>query len=476
MCAFGLCSLNAQSYNGQKRALDFAENALGDLEDAGVEYNCHGDDTDASCRIRDIAFPLFSTTIANGRFEVSFKDNQYKQRIYAEFDVDSKHIGDKRYIPHSLECVSVYNINGIILDENEKCKIEANIATLHFDAKGYARSTKMRDRSALSIIKELVKLAHDDRENRQAILRKAERDTEKLNKETYDKLDALYAERDTLQEQYKEASGKEYDNSSYNRKSRSDMMSYSGGSSRFSNVKSNDKCGCEHADSKHHSQKQDSLSNLLNDRKHIEKELAKNERELKELRNARDDKLIEINEEYADSMQESIEDTIKKLKKYDFDIQEVRLELKTNYIAKNTFKLFAKDFFAFNENTKLSKKEARKRAEEKKRITAEYYASIEAMRAASITYINYNPHLSDNTKKNFVKIIDEHAKLFEPHTGKNRIKIIARHLDSKPYNAGEFAKVLWDYYNDNITQKEFIDKFFNVVNSYDIRAVRYFPL
>ncbi|MWV61362.1 hypothetical protein DCO58_10005 [Helicobacter saguini] len=439
--ALSLGFMQAQSYNGQKRALDFAENVLSDLKDAGVEYNCHGDDSDAACRIRDIAFPLFSTTISNGRFEVSFKDNQYKQRIYAEIDINSKHALDyESYVPKSIECKTTYNLNRVDIIGVENCVIQSGLVTLDFDLAESIHSNEFTDKSMFSIMKKSLLKVRDYDKKLTLLSTSFEERSNKLNEEKYNTIDKLYDDRDSLQELHKQS------------------------------AENNSPCGCGH-----HNHKSVSTVELLKDRRYLESSLAKNEKEIKKARENFNEEYEELQEEYDRHLRAYKQHIVKWLSNYDIDVKEARLYIKAPALSKHTFNLYADDLRTFNSDYKLTKKQKKAKAEEKKRITAGYYSSVEAMRAASITFVKESPYLSDNLKKSFSKIIDQHAKLFEPHTGKKSIKILATRLDNTPFNLGKEAQKVVDYTNGDISTEEFLTKVFDVINNYDIRAVRSFP-
>lgn len=442
VCAlfFGVSQAHTQGYNTQKGALGFAEYTLKDLKDSGIDYVCHGDASDARCRFRDIAFP-FGGNVSNASFEVSFKEREYKQRLRFDIDINSRYITDySNYIPRSVECSTTYSLDYTNVAGVSSCVINSDLVTLDFDVSQSIDSNEFIGKSMLSVMAHSLAKLNDYNEKLNVVHRSFGNEIYKLDKEKYDTIDRLYSDRESLQELHKQA------------------------------VENEESCNC-----RNHKHYNNSVVALLKDRKYLESSLRDNEREIKYSRKYYGEEYDDLKDDYDVHLRALQKQIVKWLSRYDVNIKEIRIYVKAPALAKATFNLYANDLITYKKNYKLTKREKREKAEEKKRVTAGYYSSVEAMRAASITFVNESPYLSDRLKKSSAKIIDQHAKLFEPHTGKKSVKILATSIDGKPLNLGKEAQKIFDYSNDDIDRHEFLTKVFEVVNSYDIRAVRSFP-
>lgn len=506
-------------------ALGFAKAQTGMIEDDAIKVRCVGDSKYAKCSFDDIN--ALGVQLSDIGFEVSLQGSEYKQVKYANLNFNLRELKDyARYLPQSIKCESVYNLKGENIKGVDTCKIEADIATLDIDISSNIASSKFRNRSLESVLGFNIAKVIEYVNRIASINENAMRESRNITAEKYAKLDELYAQRDALQERYKyavsdsnnavpfrEARGyqtprdsresiesleiieidedapfaivrenKEIEpqSFSYSRKNDTKTMpkdkAKSGCNCGCASHSSGHSCGMANVDSKSkHKGGNESLASLLNDPLYLENELNKNNLDISQTRTKYDTQYRELLDETKEEVDSVKKDMIKWLKNYNFDIKEVRLELKASDMANYTFALYAQDFLNFNENAKLSKKEKQARINEKKRIMAGYYSSIEAMRAASITYVQESPYLNAENKKGIVKIIDKHAKLFEPHTGVKRVKILATHNIESSFNAGNAAESLISFIDNDTSLDVFLHTLFDNVNEYSIKSVRYFP-
>lgn len=435
-----VCALSLAYAKDKSRALDYAQKSMKDFG-SDVHYTCYGNDTEARCSARNITdFPF---SINNFVLDVNLSDYEYKRKV--SFDLETSYFREyEKFVPNNLTCEGVYNLKDLDVSGSEHCVLSADVATMEFDIDSSITSKNFNYKDMFKVVQDsfdkprdlLDRLSNVTQQNSQAAL------DDYFKGE--DELDNLYAERESLIESHKH--------------------------SVTNNKKSS--CGCGHhkGDSK-----PAGIKDLLNDRKYIEDKLAQNSSEIAKVTQENKQKKDEREAEYQEEKRDIEKSIVKYLSNYNLKIKEIRIYIKGNKLADTTFATYAQDFFNFNENTKLNKKEKKAREEEKKRVTAGYYSSIEAMRAASITFISQSQYLNDNHKKNFIKILDLHAKLFEPHAHKNSIRILITPLSDKSINLGKEAKKIIKFANDEISSEEFVKTLFDTINQYDIRAVRFFP-
>ncbi|RDU65890.1 hypothetical protein CQA53_05435 [Helicobacter didelphidarum] len=448
MLMFGvICAISSGVSFGKTRALDIAESSLKSMQDLGIEYRCFGDDTQAKCQFRDIVLPFVHATIKNAQFELEVSDFKYTQKISANVQTDFKRqVQYAEFIPKNITCQNDSDLINREIVTNEKCFVASDVATLEFDSDTLLQSRNFRYKTMFSILQELLAKAYHYNEkinNMDSVYRVK---LQQLRDKRDNEMKELYTEHENLENDLQHITQ----------------------TNKYSDTRHS--CGCDN-----HKICNDSRG-ITQDKTSLHNSLMKNRAEMKKVREFYEKDYDELREEYQEATQGVVDEFIVWLKNYNIDLREARLYLRTKKLAESTFGLYAHDFLDFNENIPLSKKERKAREEEKKEITAGYYSSIEASRAASITFINQSPYLNDNLKKNFVKIVNEYAKLFDPNSHKRSVKITAQKINGEPINLGDEVERMVKYSKNEVRGYDLIQQhFFDIVNQYDIRAVRYWP-
>lgn len=408
-------------------ALDIMEWALQDAEKAGVAYHCAGDSTHATCYFKNVDGFLFQ--LKDMRADIWLSDNEVKQEvsgsIAANFGEDLN-----KFIPKSFTCNSISTLKDLQSNANGTCVIKADVATLSLESKTLVESRAFRYKTMPTLLVQYIAKVDEFSKEYDRIQTKYENDLESLQQEAANALDDIDAD--------------------------IDMLSVS-----QRNTQHEYACGCNSC-------------NLRVQTYAIEKEIEQKQENKEQIRKSYEDKYDKIQKQYEEEMQNFSDSVVAWLSQYNYTMQEARVYVRANKLAKSAFETFAKEYLAFNENIPLSKDERIERANDKKRITAQYYSSIEASRAASMTFVDQSPYLETHLKKSLKKIVADHAQLLDPNAHKGSVKILITPLDSTAMNLGDEARKMITAYNKG-GGHGLMKSFFDIVNKYEIKSVRVWP-
>lgn len=431
MAASAICAIACGISYGKTGALDIMELSLKDLGKQGVEYYCVGNETHATCFFKDTDTALFQ--LNNMRADMWLTDNQVKQEISGNVNTRFFENDYSKFIPKSFKCESTSTLQDLQTAGIGNCVIKSDVATLSLDSKALTESKSFRYKTMPSIIMQYITQA------------------EQLGKE-YDRIQTKYNnEVAALRNQTIE--DKE------NIQSQIDMLA----TSRKKLYKSEQGCGCNTCATLG---KEEAINTMLRIKNAEKEQIIKNY----------DASYDEIQKRYEEDMQAFTQSVVSWLKQYNFTLQEARIYLRTNKLGDEVFAAFAKDYLSFNENIPLTKEQKQERSEYKKKITAKYYSGLEAMRAASMTFIERSPYLSEHLRKNLQKIVAEHAKLFDSHSHKSSLKVLITPLKQDAMNLGDEAQKLINAYNQSEIENSdgLLRAVFDIINQYDVKAVKSF--
>lgn len=408
-------------------ALDIMEWALQDAAKAGVAYHCAGDSVHATCYFKNVDGFLFQ--LKDMRADIWLSDNEVKQEvsgnIAANFGEDLN-----QFIPKSFTCNSVSTLKDLQSNANGTCVIKADVATLHLESNTLVESKSFRYKTMPTLLVQYIAKVDEFSKEYDRIQTKYENDLEALQQEAADTLDDIDADIDMLRVSQR-------------------------------NTQHEYGCGCNSC----RSQSQTYA---------IEKEIDRKQEIKEQIRKSYEDKYDKIQKQYEEEMQNFSDSVVAWLSQYNYTMQEARVYVRANKLAKSAFETFAKEYLAFNENIPLSKDERIERANEKKRITAQYYSSLEASRAGGMTFVEQSPYLAPHLKKSLQKIVSDHAQLLDPNAKKRSVKILITPLDSTAMNLGDEAQKMINAYNKS-RGHGLMKTFFDIVNKYEIKSVRVWP-
>ncbi len=429
-----MCAMSCGVSFGKTTALELVESSLKDVKSLGIEYSCYGDDKYAKCQFKDLNTTLFG--LKNAGFEISLTDYQLKQKAFG--DIVSNFGQDvNKFVPNRFECSSESNLVVDDLDSYgvEQCVLKSDVSNLRVDLKTKMHSKAYRYKTMPSILLKNI-----------ALIQKISKDFDDADEKYNNKVSKLREDRD-------KQIGEIYDEIEH-----FGMLLESKGSHQH---------GCKCGECKENEEV-----------KEFKEMHAIKTREAREIREKYGKEYDRLQKEYDDEVQGIFDSAITILKMYDFELQEARVYIKADTLADTLFTLSNKRFFAFNKNIPLTKEQELMRAEKKKRITAKYYSELEASRAGMITLVKESPYLSDNLRATLQKVIIQHVKLFDPNSRTRSVKVLITPLDNVPFNLGDelqkFRNIYVDsnYHDDDNATKAYFD----IINKYDIRAVREWPL
>ena len=411
---------------GKTGALDIVETALKDVEKQGVSYYCAGDDSHATCYFKDLDNFLFR--MKNLHADIWIKDDEVRREISGDivpiFDGDIN-----KFIPKNFTCEDKSVIKDLQYISNGKCIIESDVATLSIDSNALLESRLFRYKTVPTLLLQYIaKVEHFNNEYN-LIQTKYQNDLKILQDEFNMALDDIESNIELLESTQKIANH-------------------------------TSKCDCNSCTSSRYYAIHDEISQKRNDKE--------------QLRKSYEYKYDEIQKQYDEDMQQFTDSVIEWLKQYNLTIKEVRINIKTNNLARSAFETFAKEYLDFNENIPLSKQQQMERNEQKKRITAKYYSSLEASRAAGVTFVEQSPYLEKHLKDSLKKVIVEYAKLLDPNAHRVRVKVVVSPRYDFTINLGDEAKKIIFAYNKGTTHS-LIKEIFDIINRYDIKYVRVWP-
>lgn len=430
LAAGAICAVTSGVSFGKTGALDILEKSFQEVGKSGLEYYCAGNDVEATCKFKDIDTLLFK--VKDLKVSVTLTDNQWKQAAsgniitYAGSDM-------AQFMPKSFHCESSAELKDLQNFGDGQCVIKSDVATITMDSKTLVESKSYRYKSMPTLVVRYIAQVEQFSKEYDRIQQKYRDDMEQLQKQFYTDLDDVRTEMDMI------------------RNTRYASKPSGCGSSHLS-------CGCASDDN------DVMISNAITQKKSQEEQLRKNY----------DKAYNEIMAQYDEDTAALTQDIVAWLKQYDVTLQEMRVYVRTNKLAESAFGVFAKEYLAFNENIPLSKKEKQARAETKKQLTAQYYAGLESMRAASLTFVGQSPYLADHLKVSLQKVVSDSAKLFDPNAHKRSLKILITPRESGSLNAGVEAQKLVDAYRLG-KERVMLQALFDIVNQYNIQSVRVWP-
>lgn len=410
---------------GKTGALEFVEQTLQGIEKSGIDYYCSGDKEYAACRFKSIDTFLFN--IENMRAEVWLTDTEYKQKSSGNIVIAGSE-DDKPFLPHSFECESSAKLQGLQNLGASVCILKSDVATFSIDGTNIVESKSFRYKSMPTLVTQYIATVQYFSNEYDRIQNHYKDERRKISEQKWREIDDLDTEIEQLEIQNQKAHTSDCN------------------------------CGCNTCGYAKYRQFDDKVQEREKERKAVYKKYA--------------DIYAELEEQYNEDIENLTNEAIAWLQKYNITIQDIRVSIKTNKLAETLFATYAKDFLAFNEDIPLSKKEKLARAEEKKQLTGKYYAALESIRAAGITYIEQSPYLKPELKTSLRKVVVEYAKLFDPNSHKRSVNFIIKPQDGTPINLGDELSIL--FANKKARSSVAIHRFFENANRYDIKVVRSF--
>ncbi len=415
MCAFS-CGISF----GKIGALDIMEFGAEGIAKSGITYRCVGDNSHATCYFKDIDTLLFQ--VKNMRTEAWLTDNQWKSEISGDIVVNLNN-DSAVFMPKSFRCENTEDLKDLQNLNNGRCVITSDVATLSIDSKALSESKTYRYKTMPTIFLQYITKIERLSKEYDRIQTQYHNKVAALQQKVHEDLDDIQTEIDML-------ATAEMQNNGYRH-------------------------SCGHKSTS-------PQENLMRQKQAIKKNY-----------NIAYDEIVQ---QYEDDMAEWQQSVVTWLNQYNFAINEVRVYTHTNKLAETAFGVFAKEYFMFNENIPLTKQEQKERDEQKKQLTAQYYAGLEAMRAASITFIEQSPYLEEHLKESLQKIVAEYAKLFDPNAHKRSVKILITPKNNNLVKLGDEAQKLIAAYNTKGNKEtEMFQALFDIINRYDIKAVKLWP-
>lgn len=436
LAAGAICAVTSGVSFGKTGALDILEKSFQEAQKSGLEYHCAGNDVEAACQFKDI--DTFFFTIKDMQVSATLTDNHWKQAVSGKILVNIVDTGDDvaQFLPKSFQCENTAELKDLQNFGNGECVIKSDVATITLDSKTLVESRSYRYKTMPTLIVRYIAQIEKFSKEYDRIQKQYADDMERLQNKYYADLEDMQAEIDMIQ------------NAQYIHKS-------SGCGVRPSN------CGCG--------------GDYDNDLA-IQSAVAQKKSQKEQLKKSYNEAYDEISQQYDEDMAALTQDIVAWLKQYEVTLKEMRVYVRSHKLAESTFGVFAKEYLAANENIPLSKKEQQARAETKKRVTGQYYANLESMRAASLTFIGQSPYLADHLKVSLKKIVSDSAKLFDPNAHKRSMRILITPRELGSMNAGVEAQKLIDaYQQNNGRERAFMQIFFDLVNQYNIQSVRVWP-
>lgn len=438
IAASAVCALACGISYGKVGALDIMELSLKELDKQGIKYYCAGNNTRATCYFKNIDTALFKTS--NIRADMWLTDNNIKQEISGDINMSSL-MGDyDKFTPKSFKCESESTLQDLQSIGGGSCIIKTDVATLSLDSKALVESKSFLYKTMPSIVVQYITQVERFGKEYDQIQTKYNNELTALSRQAREDKATIQYQINNLEVSHERLYGDEQQG-----------------------------CGCNVCAM---SKKEEAVKNEL------QQKIAEKEKIIKKYNDSYD----ALQKQYEEDMQSFKQSVVSWLSQYNYTLQEIRINIRTNKLAEEVFAAFTRDYFGdyfyFNENVPLTKKQQQERLEHKKKIAAQYYSSLEAMRAAGMTFIEQSPYLDEHLRKSLQKIVAENAKLFDSHSNKSSLKVIITPLKQDTMNLGDEAQKLIDAYNQNEAEngeEMLLRAIFNIINQYDIKAVQWLP-
>lgn len=428
MTASAICAIACGIAYGKAGALDIMELSLKDVgKQQNVGYYCVGNDAHATCYFKDIDSVLFG--VRNLRADMWLTDNQVKQEISGDIDT-GLFVGDyEKFAPKSFKCESKQTLQDTQSTDIGNCIVKSDVATLSLDSKALMESKSFRYKTMPSIVLQYI-----------AQVEQFSKEYERIQTEHNNEIDSLLKQT----------------------KDEKENIQYQINALKIA-IKRMDRC-CD-------------CNVTVGQFEEINSEIASKNGEMDRIVKKFDTSYDEIQKRYEEGMQDFTQSIVSWLKQYNYTLQEARIYLNGNKLGEEAFTTFARDYFDFNENVPLTRQQKQERSEYKKRITAQYYSGLEAIRAAGMTFIEQSPYLDKHLRDSLQNVVAENAKLFDSHSNKKSLRILITPIRQDAINLGDEAQKLITAYNKDKSGNgdEMLHAIFNIINKYDIRAVKWWP-